>query len=37
MQDTSKSPMGDVIWDLAKIIAIASATALLIKTVLKRG
>ena len=31
------SPVGDVIWDLTKIVAIASATAYLVKMVLKRG
>lgn len=35
--DESKSPIGDVIWDLTKVVAIATATAVLVKTVLKRG
>jgi hypothetical protein len=29
--------MGNVIWDLTKIIAVASATALMVRVVLKRG
>lgn len=29
--------MGNVIWDLTKIIAVAGATAYLVKAVLKRG
>jgi hypothetical protein len=32
-----KDSMGDVIWDLTKIIAVASATALMVRYVLKRG
>lgn len=32
-----KKDMGNVIWDLAKIIAVAGATALVVRFVLKRG
>jgi len=32
-----KQDMGNVIWDLTKIIAIATATAVLVRVVLKRG
>jgi len=32
-----KKDMGNVIWDLTKIIAIAGATAMLVRVVLKRG
>lgn len=35
--DDKPLPVGGVIWDLTKIVAVASFTAALIKLVLKRG